>query len=223
MTEVEIRDALLARLAASAAGKGAAFIPEMFVDGFSRRADLVMANGKLAVFEIKSERDTLDRLPGQLQCYERFFEQVTVVCAEKHRPGVEKLASDKTGIWLVREDGSLSVVRKAETSSLPSLKHWLSFLPVDELRKLMKREGLKTTGTRDKLEVAAQSLSERKVRRYVLDFLKRREERINRLRAQSALLKQAAADQQVARERWLHEYLKKSSCSTTAAIPRRID
>src|SRR4051812_41988278 len=101
MTESEIRAALIEKLASTPAGRGAAFITEMFLDSFARRADVVMANGKLAAFEIKSERDTLERLHGQLSTYLRFFEQVTVVCAEKHLEAVKLHVPESVGIIAV--------------------------------------------------------------------------------------------------------------------------
>lgn len=221
MTEAEIRNTLIARLSASASGTDAAFISEMFVDGFSRRADLVMANGKLAVFEIKSERDTLDRLEGQLQSYEKFFEQVTVVCAEKHRTNVEKLAPEKIGIWSVKKNGQLSVIRSAKSCQLPSIHHWLSFLPVDELKCLLKQQGLPTTGNRDKLLQTATFLSTRTARSYVLDFLKRREQRIEERRLrQQAGGHSGQIELHRTRLQQLHDYLETLSC-TGVAIPRR--
>jgi hypothetical protein len=221
MTEAEIRNALISRLASSPAGAGAAFISEMFVDGFSRRADLIMANGKLAVFEIKSERDTLERLEGQLASYEKFFEQVTIVCAEKHRANVQELVSEKIGIWSVKSDGHLSVVRAAKASKLPSLNHWLSFLPVDELKALLKQQSIKATGSREALLSGASGLSLRVARSYVLDYLKRRDKRIEERRAQQSQRRdlQNTSPQKVSTQQ-LHEYLKTLSCSAVA-IPRR--
>jgi hypothetical protein len=37
-------------------------------------------NGALHAFEIKSDSDTLDRLPSQIQAYQGVFEYLTLVC-----------------------------------------------------------------------------------------------------------------------------------------------
>ena len=178
MTEAEIRTALQTRLAASSQGAGAAFIAEMFIDGFSRRADLVMANGKLAAFEIKSDRDSLDRLDGQLRSYLRFFEQVSVVCAERHLPGVLAMAPAEVGVLRVASNGTIRSVRPALTVRGHTAREWLTFLPVDELRNLLRLRGLPVSGSRDVLLTRSDAIEVGKIRAFVLAYLKRRDERI---------------------------------------------
>ncbi len=48
------------------------------------RVDLAVVNAALHGYEIKSERDTLVRLPGQQEGYSRALDFVTVVTAEGH-------------------------------------------------------------------------------------------------------------------------------------------
>ncbi len=222
MTETEIRNALINRLSASSSGAKAAFISEMFVDKFSRRADLVMANGKLSVFEIKSERDTLERLEGQISSYQNFFEEVTVVCATRHQLNVKALVPKNIGVWLIDSDGHLSVLRKAKAEKLPSIENWLSFLPVDELKKLLRDKGMRTTGNRSTLVAAASLLPIKSVRAYVLSFLKRRGERIDTLRAKK-VEKQALSRSDSTRcyIKQLHDFIE-SLPHSVSAIPRRV-
>lgn len=187
MNELEIKSLLQAKLAASQHGQGAAFVSELFIDEFARRADLVMANGKLSAFEIKSEKDSLDRLDGQLETYLRLFEQVTVVCAERHQAGVEERVPDGVGVWVLSVDGSVKILRKAKTHKQTSHQSWLSFLPVDELRNLLTEHGLQRAGTRDVLVTRASGIAIKHVRQYVLDFFKnRRAERIAKINAAKA-------------------------------------
>jgi hypothetical protein len=51
--------------------------------GYSR-IDVAAVNGKLWGFEIKSERDTLERLETQIGYYGRVFDYLTIVVADKH-------------------------------------------------------------------------------------------------------------------------------------------
>ena len=176
MNELEIKKLLQAKLAASQHGQGAAFVSELFIDEFARRADLVMANGKLSAFEIKSEKDSLDRLDGQLETYLRLFEQVTVVCAKRHQAGVEERVPDGVGVWVLAVDGSLKILRRAKTHKQTSHQSWLSFLPVDELRNLLAEHGLPRAGTRDVLLTRSSGIAIKHVRQYVLEYFKLRRE-----------------------------------------------
>jgi hypothetical protein len=219
MTEAEIRDSIVAKLTASREGCGAAFIKEMFIDKFSRRADLVMANGKLSVFEIKSERDSLSRLEGQLDSYCRYFEKVTVVCAERHLAGVLSLASADVGIWSVRRDGAISMVRRARSKKLPTGDIWLSFLPVDEIRYFLKKNNLKSSGLRDDLIECAKQIPVREIREFVLSYLKRREEKIRGLIEKQANTVELAHVSSKDEENRLRDFLSRSM-EAQVAIPR---
>jgi hypothetical protein len=48
------------------------------------RVDFAVINGALTGFELKSERDTLARLPRQMATYSRVFDYVYLVAAESH-------------------------------------------------------------------------------------------------------------------------------------------
>ncbi|KAA5919700.1 sce7726 family protein [Achromobacter xylosoxidans] len=219
MTEAEIRSALIARLASSPAGVDAAFISELFLDNFSRRADLVMANGKLAVFEIKSSRDTLDRLSGQLETYLHFFEHVTVVCAPKHLAAVVAVVPEGVGVWEAGDDGTLRIVRRARARSLTSKENWVSFLPVDELRALLRMHELRAIGTRDELIREIGGLSLKAVREYVLSYMKRREQRIHSLREQRKETARVSPCRSVPK---ISQYLRQLQETTLIAIPRKV-
>ncbi len=223
MTEVEIRKLLICHLEASTSGTGAAFISELFIDKFSRRADLVMANGKLSVFEIKSDRDKIDRLKGQVSTYQDFFEEVTVVCATKHQLNVASTVSERVGIWLIDCDGRLSILRKAKAKKLPSIHNWLTFLPVDELSYLLKESGLRSTGNRTSLMEIASLLPLKMVRPYVLSFLKGRHIRVDKLKnkkLQQKVLPQANELRFSLNQ--LHEYINSVTCKASA-IPRQVN
>lgn len=47
------------------------------------RADIAVVNGLLHGFEIKSDADTLDRLPTQVQLYSEVFDKVTLVVGQR--------------------------------------------------------------------------------------------------------------------------------------------
>jgi hypothetical protein len=62
------------------------------------RIDIAVVNGSLHGYEIKSERDTLSRLPGQIDVYNRTLEFVTIVTAPNHADKVRGIVPDWWGV-----------------------------------------------------------------------------------------------------------------------------
>lgn len=65
------------------------------------RADIAVFNGSLSGYEIKSERDTLKRLPAQVEAYGRVFEYASVVTSQSHQCQVKELIPTWWGILMV--------------------------------------------------------------------------------------------------------------------------
>ncbi|KIS58356.1 MULTISPECIES: sce7726 family protein [Burkholderia] len=225
LTESAICDRLVEALSASDNGCGATFFREMFVQDFARRADLVVANETLSAFEIKSARDSLDRLDGQLDVYAQHFEQVTVVAATKHVSAVFACVPRRVGVWEVMDSGQLIVHRRATSRRVPKSK-LLTFLPVDELRSLVRATGQSVAGTRMDLLKSAQTVRYDSVREFVLRFMGRRMIRIQakkQRRSDSAHAITALQQQRQDQEAKLASYLAKiSEAGTIRAIPRRV-
>jgi hypothetical protein len=59
------------------------------------RIDIAVINGFIHGYEIKSEKDTLERLPSQVDIYSKIFDQVTLVTSESHM----KKALEITPSW----------------------------------------------------------------------------------------------------------------------------
>lgn len=59
-------------------------VEEMGLWSGAVRIDLAIINGELQGFELKSARDTLERLGGQAELYNQVFDRVTLVTAERH-------------------------------------------------------------------------------------------------------------------------------------------
>lgn len=82
------------------------------------QADLVIINGTTNVYEIKTELDTLMRLPKQLEDYTRAFEMVYVVTNKTYLKDVRNLLKDKfdsVGIYLLDDNGKLKLVRRSKS------------------------------------------------------------------------------------------------------------
>lgn len=89
----------------------ACMLSEFRVDGC--KADVAILNGRSAAYEIKSERDKLDRLPDQLAAYLRAFACVNVVTGHNHLDAVLKSTPDTIGVMLLTDRHQLSTVRAA--------------------------------------------------------------------------------------------------------------
>lgn len=117
MRDSEIRTVLHRRLAAREAGNGhVRIVDEMSVLAGECRIDVAVINGHLEGFEIKSERDTLERLPRQVEAYSKIFDRMTMVCAERHLKSVLSTVPSWWGIEVAKLDrtGSVKLVRRRE-------------------------------------------------------------------------------------------------------------
>lgn len=59
-------------------------VEEMGIWSGSVRIDIAVINGELCGYELKSDRDTLERLPLQADLYSRVFDRVTLVVGKRH-------------------------------------------------------------------------------------------------------------------------------------------
>jgi hypothetical protein len=62
------------------------------------RVDVAVVNGHLHGYEIKSERDTLSRLPTQVLLYDRVLDYSTIVCGQRHLKHVLNLVPARWGV-----------------------------------------------------------------------------------------------------------------------------
>lgn len=84
-SDPDIRVALLQRLrAAHARQQDTAFIEELGLCRGRVRVDVAVVNGILHGFEIKSDRDSLRRLAGQVDLYGRVLDKATLVVGASH-------------------------------------------------------------------------------------------------------------------------------------------
>jgi hypothetical protein len=117
MVDRDIRAALDRELQrAHASDPETLVIDELGICQGEARIDLAVINGAIAGFEIKSDRDTLARLPRQAELYGRVFDYVTLVVGGRYRDKVEAVAPPWWGITLATPtttDVSLQELRPA--------------------------------------------------------------------------------------------------------------
>jgi hypothetical protein len=82
-----------------AAEVGTLIVDELGLCQGVARVDLAVVNGSLHGYEIKSECDTLERLPGQRDVYSRALDFVTIVTSAKHAKKIRGSVPQWWGIW----------------------------------------------------------------------------------------------------------------------------
>jgi len=64
----------------------------------TNRADIVVINGNLVGYEIKSDKDSLHRLKEQVPAYTSVFDWSSVVVGTRHKTVIESLVPDNWGV-----------------------------------------------------------------------------------------------------------------------------
>lgn len=99
MKDIDVRNAMLSRLAKQHVGDDdARIVQEMGVWNGTARVDIAVINGELCGFELKSDSDTLQRLPQQADIYGRVFDRMTLVVGERHLDKSVKIIPSWWGI-----------------------------------------------------------------------------------------------------------------------------
>lgn len=88
-------------------------VPEMGLSAHAARIDIGVVNGKLVGYEIKSDRDNLDRLPRQMEIYNQIFDLITIVSGPKHEKKLVDWLPSHCGLLVTQPGKSLRVVRTA--------------------------------------------------------------------------------------------------------------
>jgi hypothetical protein len=109
MGDADVRRVLRDQLDRSYASDGSTVIVEEL--GLCRgtvRVDIAVINGTLKGYEIKSAQDTLRRLPVQAATYNRVFDTMTIVVADRHLRAAETMIPNWWGIQIVTAHDSSS-------------------------------------------------------------------------------------------------------------------
>lgn len=117
-----LRIALVEWLLREGTPPGGLFGLEARYDADRRRADVLVLGQHTHAYEIKSDRDSLVRLAGQLEASVKTFDYVTVVTTPRHLDGVRRISQRNVGLMLLDAD-SLKIVRKARTVRAPSVSN----------------------------------------------------------------------------------------------------
>lgn len=120
-------------------------LDELGILNGATRIDIAVINGQIEGYELKSERDTLERLPAQRELYNKVLDKVSLVVAEKHLSAAEEMIPDWWGLAIARTCGGIVEVTHER---LPQMNPELdagtlaSLLWRDEALDVLERHGV---------------------------------------------------------------------------------
>ena len=136
------------------------------------RADIFCVNNDISIFEIKSDRDSLTRLPKQIEMYQKYANNVSVVIGSKFMHKIDFL-SENIGIYTYNQK-TIRCVRKPKYNTI-SMDIYLDYWWSKELKKVfrgVKGSHLLSLGSGQKK--LSSILSEEQIKRLTLFRLKER-------------------------------------------------
>lgn len=120
----DVRKVLLSRLGSLHQNDSDTIIvEEMGIWAGTARIDVAVINGELTGFELKSDSDTLLRLPFQAEIYGLVFDKVYLVASRKHLKNAQKIIPRWWGKLAIEptEDGTLDLVERRPARENPKV------------------------------------------------------------------------------------------------------
>lgn len=138
LNDKQIRAALLKRLQTY---KDSKIYEEFVLPSSKARADVVVVNGYFTGYEIKSDVDSLQRLPTQIKEYDTYLEKNYIVVGQKFASKVHEYIPEHWGIIVATEKKdsvSLEFRRPAKQNPHWSFNEFIFFLPANDLKYITK-------------------------------------------------------------------------------------
>lgn len=131
VTEADVRAALRANLLASAP-PSVEVIYEFWVPQSNERADVAVVGAMLDGFEIKTDRDSLKRLPRQVAAYSRVFDRCHAVLAPRHVDQATEMLPSWWGVLVIDHGVRFRVLRDAQANAAVDAETLVRLLWRDE-------------------------------------------------------------------------------------------
>lgn len=181
LLEADVKLALIESILSEYLNDDASSLIQEFslMDG-ARRADVVFINrGQIRAYEIKTEADRLDRLPGQVDAYMHHFDEVVVVAGARHVEAVRKCVPNQVGVWELDSSSDVCAFRELrapETMARSRKVDLVAMMTASDLRSALRAEGVKVRkdARRSHLVRSIMRLSRRSIREYAIDSIRRR-------------------------------------------------
>lgn len=182
LKDKDIRLALVEEIIKVNEGKDYRIVEELAVCDGDARVDIALINGKLCGYEIKSDKDTLERLPNQIISYNKTFDKVTIVVGRKYEERIEKEIPLWWGIKVAYKNNDeivcIEEIRKSRNNKTVDPKSVVELLWKQEISDLLKIRGIKgiSNKNRRKLrDIAIDTISPNEIIKYTRESLKIRQ------------------------------------------------
>ncbi|MDK2888325.1 MAG: hypothetical protein PWP72_1203 [Thermoanaerobacter sp.] len=162
---------------------GTLIVHELKICQGEARIDIALVNGAMHGYEIKSDRDTLERLPGQIETYNRVLDTITLITGVNHLKEIATLIPSWWGIKVATRMKTNKIViedvRESENNPCVDAFSLAQFLWRSELLDLLSRYNVDKSVkklTRSKLwAYVAENVPLEELKMHVRDCLKKRE------------------------------------------------
>ncbi len=144
------------------------------------RVDIAVVNGSLHGYELKSDLDTLNRLPEQMKIYNSVLDKITLVVGKLHLHSAMKVIPDWWGVSIakiLKSNGKIVFckIRKSEENPLKDSVAIAKLLwreeALDILEQLNHADGVRSKRRQIIYERLAEVLDQKTLRKKVRDCL----------------------------------------------------
>lgn len=183
MRDLDVRTALRSQLLAEHSHEleSTRFVDELQLCGVVR-ADVAVLNGNFTGYELKSSKDTLSRLPKQVEIYSKVFDYATLIVAENHLDQAAQIIPAWWGLSVATSSNrGVSIRKKMEPSLNPGIDaHSLVTLlwrdeTLEILTRLSLEKGIRSKPKRVLWDRLAESVPLDQLREIVRNQLKERQ------------------------------------------------
>lgn len=115
-------------------------IHEFVIPRPSARIDLALINGRISGYEIKSDVDSLSRLPAQMHSYSKIFEHLSFVTTERKSKSILQKTPEWCGVIAISREGRFKTLRKMKLNRNVDAKCLLYSLDKVSIGKIVKTE-----------------------------------------------------------------------------------
>ena len=120
-------------------------IEELGVQHGTARIDIAVVNGTMHGYEIKSDQDTLKRLPEQMDIFNSVFDKMTLIVGKNHLYEAINIVPDWWGIVIAKINNNGSVIfsriRRTEINKNQNSVSVAKLLWREEALRILEEEG----------------------------------------------------------------------------------